>query len=197
MVEEQILDRGRLELIGEIFRPDARVHGPIYTIFLRPCHTHEEIREHVVGNRTGFPDLHHEIHGQLADGDHVVTYFTVSGTNDGEFAGSPPSGKAMKGPGISIERFVDGKIADSWQTCDRTLNFMQLGFLEPGLLPDHAIADPDTRPAGPIGGSPDAGRAAPNKETVTRLYAALNGLDVAAIEDLVAPDAVIEMPGLP
>jgi hypothetical protein len=44
VIEEQILDRGRLELIPEIFHPDALVHGPIYTIFLRPCHTHDEIR---------------------------------------------------------------------------------------------------------------------------------------------------------
>src|SRR3954447_2129872 len=66
VIEEQILDRGRLELIPEIFHPDALVHGPIYTIFLRPCHNHAEIRDHVVGNRSGFPDLHHAIHGQIA-----------------------------------------------------------------------------------------------------------------------------------
>ncbi len=196
MVEEQILDRGKLELIPEIFDPAAQVHGPIYTIFLKPCSNHDEIRDHVVGNRTGFPDLRHSIHGQLVDGDHVVTYFTVSGTNDGEFAGSPPSGKAMKGPGISIERFAGGVIADSWQTCDRTLNFTQLGFLEPGLLPEHAIAKADARPAGPFGGAGDDRMASANKATIARLYAACNAGDVATIEELVEPSAVIDMPGI-
>lgn len=195
-IEEQILDRGKMELIPEIFHPDALVHGPIYTIFLKPCRNHDEIREHVVGNRTGFPDLHHAVHGQLEDGEHVVTYFTVSGTNNGEFAGSPPSGNTMKGPGISIERFVDGKIADSWQTCDRTLNFTQLGFLEPGLLPELAIADPDAKPAAPIGGVADPGVVAANRGTVERLYAAFNEGDHAVIDELVAPDAAIDMPGI-
>jgi predicted ester cyclase len=196
VIEEQILDRGRLELIPEIFHPDALVHGPIYTIFLRPCHTHDEIREHVVGNRTGFPDLHHAIHGQVAEGDHVVTYFTVSGTNDGEFAGSPPSGKAMAGPGISIERFVDGKIADSWQTCDRTLNFTQLGFMEPGLVPPYAVADPGVRPAGPLGGPSDPVQLAANKDVVARIYAAANAGDRDGLEKLLAADASVDAFGI-
>jgi predicted ester cyclase len=195
-IEEQILDRGRLDLIPEIFHPDAVVHGPIYTIFLKPCHNHDEIREHVVGNRTGFPDLHHAVHGQLEDGEHVVTYFTVSGTNDGEFAGSPPSGNVMKGPGISIERFVDGKIADSWQTCDRTLNFMQLGFLEPGLLPESSIANPAAMPVGTIGGVADPGTVATNKGIIERLYLSFNGGEPGVIDELVAPDAVMDMPGI-
>ena len=195
-IEEQILDRGRLDLIPEIFHPDALVHGPIYTIFLHPCHDHDEIREHVVGNRTGFPDLHHGIHGQIAEGEHVVTYFTVAGTNDGEFAGSPPSGKAMRGPGISIERFVDGKIADSWQTCDRTLNFMQLGFLEPGLVPEYAIADPDAQPTFSDHDVSDPGITLLAKEIVSQLYAALNAGDAASAAELIAPDATVDVFGV-
>jgi steroid delta-isomerase-like uncharacterized protein len=193
-IEEQVLDRGHLEMIPEIFHPDALVHGPIYTIFLLPCRNHDEIREHVVGNRTGFPDLRHTIHGQMAEGDTVITYFTVSGTNDGTFAGSPPTGRMMKGPGISIDRFVDGKVADSWQTCDRTLNFIQLGVVPDDLLPDYAITDPESRPVGTIGGT--AERAAENKAVVSRLYDAINAGDTEQIDELIAADAAIEMPGL-
>ena len=193
-IEEQILDRGRLDLIPEIFHPDAQVHGPIYTIFLLPCNNHDEIRDHVVSNRTGFPDLRHAIHGQMAEGDRVITYFTVSGTNDGPFAGAPPTGRAMKGPGISIERFVDGMIAESWQTCDRTLNFIQLGVVPEDLLPPEAIIDPDSRPAGPIGGTSE--RTAENKATVSRLYDAINSGDTSMIEELIASDAEIELPGV-
>ena len=193
-IEERVLDRGELELIPEIFHPDALVHGPIYTIFLLPCHNHDEIRDHVVGNRTGFPDLRHTIHGQMSEGDVVITYFTVSGTNDGPFAGSPPTGRAMKGPGISIERFVDGKVADSWQTCDRTLNFIQLGVVPDDLLPDYAIIDPDSRPAGQIGGT--SGSAEESKALVSRLYDAIAAGDAAAIDELIAEDATIDMPGL-
>ena len=194
-IEARVLDRGELELIPEIFHPDANVHGPIYTIFLLPCHNHDEIRDHVVGNRTGFPDLKHTIHGQMADGDHTITYFTVSGTNDGEFAGSPPTGRAMKGPGISIEKFVDGKVADSWQTCDRTLNFIQLGVIPEDTLPASAIIDPDSRPEGPIGGGTENADA--NKAAVSRLYDAINAADRTAIDEIVAAGATIDMPAVP
>ena len=196
LIEKGVLDSGALELIPEIFAEDAQVHGPIYTIFLHPCRNHAEIEEHVVANRTGFPDLTHTIHGQLQDGNHVVTYFTVSGNNDGPFAGQPPTHRHMGGPGISVETFgEDGLIVDSWQTCDRTLNFTQLGALAPGLLPDYAVCREDARPAEPIGGDADPAVVAANKDTVARLYDAANAGDVDTMLALISPDAVIDMPG--
>jgi predicted ester cyclase len=194
-IEEQLLDRGHMERIPEIFDVDAIVHGPIYTIFLAPCSNFDEIREHIQGNRTGFSDLRHSIHGQLADGDRVITYFTVSGTNDGIFAGMPPTGHVMKGPGISIERFVGDKIVESWQTCDRTLNFTQLGMLQSGLVPERAIADPDLGLKGTIGGPSDPDQLRVNKVAISALYEAFNRDDLKTASDLIVEWADIDMPG--
>lgn len=196
-IEKGLLDAGALEKIPDIFVPEARVRGPIYTIFMAPLQGYDDIREHVLGNRTGFPDLNHAIHAQIADGNGVVTYFTVSGTNTGVFVGQPPTDKHMGGPGISVEVMgPEGKIVESWQTCDRTLNFTQLGALPPGLLPDTHIAPEDFAPP-PDLGSPGA-TASPeeNKAVVTRLYEAYNAGDRDALAALLAPDFLGRMPGL-
>ena len=199
LIEKGLLDTGRLEIIPEIFAPDAQVHGPIYTIFMSPLLSHGDIVDHVVGNRTGFPDLNHAIHAQLAEGDSVVTYFTVSGTNTGVFVGQPPTTRHMGGPGISVDTFdSDGRIVESWQTCDRTLNFTQLGALPPGLLPASHVAAEDHRPPAEVGlfddRSPQTVEA--NRGVVTRLYDALSDGKMATLDELVAADFVGRMPGL-
>jgi predicted ester cyclase len=196
-IEKGLLDAGALEKIPDIFVPEARVRGPIYTIFMAPLEGLDDIREHVVGNRTGFPDLNHAIHAQIADGDGVVTYFTVSGTNTGPFVGQPPTGKHMGGPGISVEVMgPEGKIVQSWQTCDRTLNFTQLGALPPGLLPDTHIAPEDFAPPPDLGAPSDTASPEENKAVVTSLYQAYNAGDRAALAELLAPDFLGRMPGM-
>ena len=197
-IEKGLLDAGTLEKIPDIFVPEASVRGPIYSIFMAPLHGHDDIRDHVVGNRTGFPDLNHAIHAQIADDDGVITYFTVSGTNTGVFVGQPPTNRHMGGPGISVEVMgPEGKIVRSWQTCDRTLNFTQLGALPPGRLPDTHIAPEDFAPPPDLGTAGD-GSATPadNKAVVTRLYEAYNAGDTDALRTILAPDFLGRMPGL-
>jgi predicted ester cyclase len=197
LIENGLLDTGTLEIIPEIFAEDAQVHGPIYTIFMSPLENYDDIRDHVIGNRTGFPDLHHQIHAQLAEGNRVVTFFTVSGTNTGVFVGQPPTNKHMGGPGISVDTFNRrGRIIESWQTCDRTLNFTQLGALPPGLLPATHVAREDHRPPTEVGLSDDSSSIEDNKSVVMRLYDALGNGKIEAIYDLLADDFVGRMPGL-
>jgi len=197
LIENGLLDTGTLEIIPEIFAEDAQVHGPIYTIFMSPLENYDDIRDHVIGNRTGFPDLRHQIHAQLAEGNRVVTFFTVSGTNTGVFVGQPPTNKHMGGPGISVDTFNRrGRIIESWQTCDRTLNFTQLGALPPGLLPATHVAAEDHRPPTEVGLADDSSSIEENKGVVMRLYDALGNGKIEAIYDLLADNFVGRMPGL-
>jgi predicted ester cyclase len=198
LIEKGLLDAGALELIPEIFAPEAEVRGPIYTVFMHPLLSHDDILEHVVGNRTGFPDLNHAIHAQLVDGNRVITYFTVSGTNDGVFVGQPPTHLHMGGPGISVDTFgEDGLIMSSWQTCDRTLNFTQLGALPPGLLPDTYVSPETHRPPTDVGTDRPGASPEDNKGVVTRLYEAITDGKQATLDDLVSEDFVGRMAGLP
>ena len=73
------------------------------------------------------PDYNVKIDDQIAENDKVVTRWTARGTHKGEFQGIAPTGKQVVVSGMTISRYVDGKIAESWVELD-TLNLMrQLG----------------------------------------------------------------------
>ena len=62
-----------------------------------------------------FSDIRYDIEKQLAEGDEVVTSFTVSATQDRrEYMGIAPTGKAFEALLILIHRIVGGKIAEEW-----------------------------------------------------------------------------------
>jgi len=73
---------------------------------------------------SAFSDSRFIVHGQLAEGDCVVTRWSGTGTHDGELMGMPPTGKSVEIAGITIDRIADDKIAESW-TCFDTLGMMQ------------------------------------------------------------------------
>lgn len=54
------------------------------------------VKQAISIDRTGFPDLHFEIEDQLAEGDKVVSRWTITGTHRGEWVGIPPTGKQMR-----------------------------------------------------------------------------------------------------
>jgi predicted SnoaL-like aldol condensation-catalyzing enzyme len=76
-----------------------------------------------------FPDLHAEIHDQLVDGDKVVTRKTFRATQDGEFMGMPPSGRAVAFDVIDIVRVRDGRMVDHWNVVDSMALMTQLGAI--------------------------------------------------------------------
>src|SRR5687767_11643016 len=61
-----------------------------------------------------FPDGQTTSEDLIAEGDKVVERFSFTGTNTGSFLGAPPTGKRVRGTGISIFRIADGKIAEHW-----------------------------------------------------------------------------------
>ena len=77
--------------------------------------------------RAAFPDLELLIDDIFEAGDKVVVRWTAHGTHTGELMGLAPTGARTTTTGITIDRFQDGKIAESWSNWD-TLGLMrQLG----------------------------------------------------------------------
>ena len=54
----------------------------------------------------------------ITEGDKVVIRWTVTGTHQAELMGIPPSGKQTTWTGITIYRFIEGKIVESWWAYD-------------------------------------------------------------------------------
>ena len=58
---------------------------------------------------------------------------SVSGTQDGEFMGLPPTGKAVNVEAVEIFEVEEGKITGRWGTPDRATLMEQLGLSPPPL----------------------------------------------------------------
>ena len=76
-----------------------------------------------------FPDLQFRIDDQLAEGDKVMTRWTVSGTHKGQLGPVPPTNVLVDVTGTNIHRFADGKIVESWENWDRFGLMQQLGVI--------------------------------------------------------------------
>ncbi len=79
---------------------------------------------------TAFSDFDVTILTQVAEGDLVATRWQFEATQTGEYLGHPPSGKRVTWTGVQIDRFADGKIAESWVNWDKYRLFEALGFLD-------------------------------------------------------------------
>ena len=67
---------------------------------------------------------------QIAQGDLVATRWQITATLTGEYLGRAPSGKEATWTGVSIDRFKNGKIVESWVNWDKYSYFEGLGLLK-------------------------------------------------------------------
>jgi len=129
---EEAFNAGRLEVVDELVASDFVEHDPSLTEEVRgPA----GVKELVAGYRAAFPDIRITIEDQIADGDYVVSRWSGTGTHQGELMGMPATGKQATVTGITIDRIVDGRIAESWDNWD-TLGLMQ----QLGAIPAPAMA---------------------------------------------------------
>lgn len=95
--------------------------------------TKEGVLELFRGYRAAFPDLRMHVEEVIASGATTVARVTVSGTQNGEFMGMPPSGRRAEVQLIDIMRFDDaGLIAEHWGVVDTLSLLQQLGVIPAG-----------------------------------------------------------------
>ena len=78
-----------------------------------------------------FPDLHYHIDELVAEGETVVERFTITGTQQGDFMGLPPTGRPTRFAGVSFFRLKAGKIVEHWGLQDGLTLMVQLGVFTP------------------------------------------------------------------
>ncbi|MGF1472867.1 MAG: ester cyclase [Rubrobacteraceae bacterium] len=76
-----------------------------------------------------FSDFEVRILMQVAEDDLVTTYWEFTATHTGEFLGLSPTGKELTWTGVSIDRFREGKIAETWVVWDKYRQFEELGLV--------------------------------------------------------------------
>jgi steroid delta-isomerase-like uncharacterized protein len=133
-VLEDAFNQGDLEVIDEVCAESYVDHDPVLGDGDR-----EELKQRIAGYREAFPDLSFTIQDIFDAGDKVVIRWTGQGTFQKEFMGLQPTGeRGDPVRGISIDRFEDGMIAESWVQWDALTFMRNIG----------AIADQAAAPAG-------------------------------------------------
>jgi len=114
-----------LEVIAEIFAPDWQNHNPLPG----DAEGIEGVTQFVLANRRAFSDIQLTIDLLLVEGDRVMFRWITSGTHTGEFAGIPPTGRAVTYSGITVHRVVNGKFAETVTEFDLHGLLQQLGAM--------------------------------------------------------------------
>ena len=122
----EIVNRRDLDAIQEFYAPDLVWHEPDQDI-----HGSEEAKRFLATYFRAFPDLTHAVEDVIAEGDKVVTRYTLSGTHQGETEElGPPTGKRIELEGITIHRIEDSKIVEEWERYDNLSMQQQLGLVD-------------------------------------------------------------------
>jgi predicted ester cyclase len=135
-VMDEGFSQGRLEVIDELFAPDAIEHqfrGPG-----QPQSGPEGVKAVISGLRASFPDLQYAIEDLISDDDKVWVRMIGRGTNLGPYMGHPPTGRSIAIDVIDIVRIKDGRIVEHWGVPDRLGAMMRMGILSqpnPPLVP--------------------------------------------------------------
>ena len=77
----------------------------------------------------GFPDSRILIESCIAEGDTVVTRWTLTGTHQGAFQGIPPTGRPVKFAGLEFNRVVDGRFVEHHSIFDNVALLQQIGAI--------------------------------------------------------------------
>lgn len=120
---EEVYNRGDLRVADEIVAANYICHNP----FPGEAPGREGFKAFVAYLRRAFADLHIAIADQIGEDDRVVTRLTLSGVQQGEFAGIPPTGKPVTVHAISIQRIRNGQVQECWLSWDALGLMQQLG----------------------------------------------------------------------
>jgi predicted ester cyclase len=121
---EEVLNKHDVDLLDEIAAQGYEEHDPLPGQGTGLAGLKERVNALITGL-----DPHFTIEDVIAEGDKVVVRWTNSGTNIGEFAGMPATGRSFTIGGIDIYRVEGGKLAEHWHQVDMLGHMVQLGFI--------------------------------------------------------------------
>lgn len=121
---DEVYGKGFLGSIEEFFTHDIVAHEPDGDV-----RGVEAIKRYLATFLAAFPDTSVTVDDVVAEGDSVVTRYTVRGTHGGatqEYG--PPTGRQMVSEGITLYHFTGGRVAELWDCYDTLAVMRQLGL---------------------------------------------------------------------
>ncbi len=122
---EEAINKKNLDAIDELVAEDFVEHVP----FPGQGPGREGLRQVLATFLSAFPDIRWTLEEQIAEGEKVVSRFTMTGTHRGDFLGIPPTGKSVNIWGVVIDVVRDGKFAESRIIIDTLGLMQQLGMI--------------------------------------------------------------------
>jgi steroid delta-isomerase-like uncharacterized protein len=131
--ENKALARRSWELVSQrnpdaiegVYTADSVLHEPDQDL-----QGVEEAKQYLSMYLSAFPDLNVTVEDVIAEGDQVVTRWTLRGTHQGEIEEfGPPTGRQIELEGITIHRIAGGKIVEEWERYDNLSVMQQLGLV--------------------------------------------------------------------
>jgi steroid delta-isomerase-like uncharacterized protein len=121
-VFEEIWNKGKLDAIAELFTTEFVNHDPV-----NHAKGLEAYKEFVKKYRAAFPDCRLEIDELFSAGEKVAVRWRYSGTHKGQLEGVQPTGRHVKGTGITINHFSGDKIREAFTDWDALGLMQQIG----------------------------------------------------------------------
>ena len=113
---EEVGNQLNMELVDEIFERYISHQPDGSTLQRGPQDVKRFHREF----HSAFPDFHISIEEQIAEGDKVVSHYTIRGTHQGDLRGMAPTGKEIEIKGVTTFRFSpEGKVVETWDSYDQ------------------------------------------------------------------------------
>jgi steroid delta-isomerase-like uncharacterized protein len=122
---EEVWNQERETTIDELCAKDAVGHGQTHdgSDIVGP----DTFKEFWRRFRTAFSSIHIEIHQTIEQGDLAMARWSLTMTHTAPFLGIPATGKKITTTGMSVQRFVDGRIVEAWDNWDQLSVMTQLG----------------------------------------------------------------------
>ena len=126
---QEVWNEGRTETIHDLFSPHAVAHGQESAE--GELHGPHEFEAFVRKIRAAFPDMQLTVEDVFATDDKGVLRWSGVMKHTGDALGMPASGRTVRLRGITLVRFADGKVVESWDNWDQLGMLQQIGAFSP------------------------------------------------------------------
>jgi steroid delta-isomerase-like uncharacterized protein len=121
----EAFNRRDLAAFTDLFAPEYVLHATGFPETRGPV----ELRKAVAASLESLSDVRLTADEMVAEGDRVATRWTLRARHTGTFMGVLATGRELTLSGTIIDRFVDGRIVEGWETVDMLGLMRQLGTI--------------------------------------------------------------------
>jgi steroid delta-isomerase-like uncharacterized protein len=125
----EVWNEGRVQTIYELLSADAIAHGQEGAE--AELRGPQEFERFVRKIRGSFSDFQITVEDVFGAGDRVALRWSAVMMHTGDALGLPASGRTVRSRGITLVRFADGKIVESWDNWDQLGMMQQIGAWSP------------------------------------------------------------------